>query len=229
MNNSLTFRRVAVMCGVTLVVSSCGMFSSNQDRVLQGSLTLTPLRVPKNLDAPDSRNALHIPDQTSYSPKIKQSELEKPPLLDTALADELEKKLSSNVTKTSVQTFQVAMLQTPGNYAELAVQGDFDVLWQYMDGALEKLGFQVTDRDRSQHRYYVTRKLPMSREEQKQLENTGEERTSGGDESYQIEVYPADKTVNIKILNTLGQVENSRLGRHLLLQIQAYLEQPLIN
>lgn len=228
MNNSLAFRRVAAMCCAILSLTGCSLFSEDRDRVLAGSLTLTPLRIPKDLTAPDSRNAMHIPEQTGYS-EMKSSELEKPPILDTELANELEKKLASNVSKTPVQTFQVTLAQAAGNHSELVVKSDFDVLWQHMENVLEQLGFDVTDRDRSQHRYYVNRKLPMSREELKQIETTGEGRTSGGNETYQIEVTPESngEQVKIKVRNERGQLDNSGIGRHLLVQIKAYLEQPL--
>ena len=223
---------------ISLLTAACGMFSDKHDYVLEGSLTLTPLRLPKEVAAPDNRNAMHIPEVPyNYESNIDQASLEKPPMLDTALANELEKKLGSDVDqkKLDVKSFPVSMIDGDGGIAELDVSGEFDLLWPYMENVLEKLGFKITDHDRSEHRYYISRQLPITAEEKEQLKQTGVERTIGNTESYQIEVAPKETAANaasgkmsiIRIRNNLGQLENSSLSRHMLAQIKAYLQQPL--
>jgi len=221
---------------VCLSSAACGVFSDDHDRVLEGSLTLTPLRLPQDVAAPDNRNALVIPKiEFSSDPSTDQNELEKPPLLDVALASEMEKTLGSNVDqkKVEVKSFPVTVVEVDGGLAELTVDGDFDLLWSYMENVIEKLGFNVTDRNRSEHRYYISRALPETLEAKEQAKNTGVERSVGTAESYEVEVAPKEaagasgKSSTIRILNNRGQKENSALARHILTQIKAYLEQPL--
>jgi len=225
----------AALIGLTIV--SCGVFSDKRDRVLEGSLTLTPLRLPKDVSSPDNRNAMQIPEVPyEYTSNVEQSELEKPPLLDVALASEMEKKLGSAVDqkKSDIKTFPVSLVEVAGGLAELSVDGDFDLLWPYMENVLDNLGFKIDDRNRSEHRYFISRQLPDNPEAKLEVKNTGVERTVGNAESYQIEVAPKEsattKIANVSVIrvrNSQGQVENSALSRHMLAQIKAYLEQPL--
>jgi len=225
---------IGAASALSLSLTACGVFSDDRDRVLEGSLTLTPLRLPKDIAAPDNRNALVIPNIAyDYSSDVDRAKLEQPPILDTALASEMEKNLGSNVdqSKSEVKTFPVTLAEATGGYPELNVEGDFDLLWPYMENVLEKLGFKITDRNRSEHRYYISRQLSETAEAKEQVRTTGVERSTGTSESYQVEVAPkqgaADKSSVIRLLNDLGQVDNSALSRHMLAQIKAYLEQPL--
>ena len=215
------------------LIAACSIFSDDRDRVLEGSLTLTPLRLPKEAAAPDHRNALRIPNiPYTDNPNEKQEELEKPPILDTALANELEKKLGSAVDqkKAEVKSFPVSMVDGDGGIAQLTVDGEFDLIWPYMENVLEKLGFKITDHNRSEHLYYISRSLSTTVEDKEQEKTTGVARTVGVEESYQIEVSPKsgdDNAALIRVRNSLGQLENTALSRHILAQIKAYLEQPL--
>jgi len=233
-NTQLTTKLLMVcMC---LLLASCGVFSDERDRVLEGSLTLTPLRLPKTATPPDNRNALHVPEivYDDFS-SLKKQELEQPPVLDTALASQIEKNLGSDLehSKQDLKTFPANMTEVAGGLPELRVDGDFDLLWPYMETIMEKLGFKVSDRDRSKHLYYITRDLPISDEEKEQIRLTGVERKLGNSESYQVEVAPlASAQANakasvVRIRNDAGQLENTALSRHMLAQIKAYLEQPL--
>jgi len=217
-----------------LLFVACGIFSDDRDRVLEGSLTLTPLRLPKDATHPDNRNAMHVPE-VSYEDYFSSNkeELEQPPVLDVALASETEKKLGSDIdqSKAEMKTYPASLTEVSGGLPELHVDGDFDLLWPYMENILQKLGFKVSDRDRSKHLYYITRDLPITDAEKEQIKNTGIERDLGNSESYQVEVAPK-KSANakmslVRIRNDAGQLENTALSRHMLAQIKAYLEQPL--
>ena len=126
-------------------------------------------------------------------------------------------------------------MSDPRGHNILAVEAGFDEVWEYMGDVVQNLGFKVGDRNRSKQVYDISRQLTKTRLEEKELRDTGVERTVGTQEQYQIYIDRVSdnasgqgkKQSSILVRNSKGQPDTSSLARHLLVQIKAYLEQPI--
>lgn len=242
-----TTTKVVTVVLSLVVLSACGLFSDlfvdKNDRIREGSLTLTPLRIPQDLTSPDTRDALQIQSTDKISAEdslSNEKDLEKPPQLDLDAATELEKSLRSDSGKSSLKTgmhIPSSLAVETDGHSVLIVEASFDEIWEYLDEVLKNLGFEVTDRNRSLQIYEISRQMSKTQIEEKELRDTGVARTTGTREEYQVHVEQASKPADavaipirqckVLIRNSQGQPDSSSLARHLLVQIKAFLEQPI--
>ena len=132
---------------IILPVSACGLFGDNRDKVREGSLTLTPLRVPQDLSTPDNRKAMRIP-RTDRILMEDVEDLEKPPNFDVESANAMEDSLRSSSGKSALQKARQmpAKLESDADgHNFLIVDASFDSVWEYLDEVIKNLGFKVDD------------------------------------------------------------------------------------
>lgn len=214
------------------MLSACGLFGDRLDPVAQGSLTLTPLTYPDGMQAPsEDSGALRIPETVNPEHMALVESDEAPPPLDLDKANREALALQSKETKEEKQarlSIPSELKQTPQGHQYLLVGKSFDILWETIGNAATKLGFKVEDRDRGKQYYLIYRDIIKSAAELQEEKETGIERRLGNREAYQIYLDKQDaQHTAINIRNSSGQNDDSGLAQHLLVQIKAYLEQPI--
>jgi outer membrane protein assembly factor BamC len=93
----------------------------------------------------------------------------------------------------------------------------FDVAWRRVGVALDRTGFTVEDRDRSQGVYFV-RYVDTSAKEEKGFFSSlfSNEKAESGPVKYRVVVRSVDGKSQVSILNAAGQAENSAVTQRIL-------------
>jgi len=231
----VNMKKITIFISNTIILfglESCGWLPEQPDKVVQGSLTLTPLVYPDGMvqPAPD-KSALTIPETVSPRDMIVVSDDLSPPPLDLAKANAEIKILRPPESKQQRKARRVLsseLKQTPQGLQYLRFTTNFDRLWESLSYVAIELGFTVEDRNRSKQTYYVFRKIEKRLLQVEEEKKSGVKRVLGNRESYQIYLDAEDSThTTLKIRNKSGQDDESALARFLLVQIKAVLEQPI--
>jgi len=103
----------------------------------------------------------------------------------------------------------------------IIVEAGFDLVWRRIGLALDELGFTIEDHDRASRTYRVYNELPSTlSEEERRL---GRKKKTVREE-YRIRVQEKGEFTHISVRNEAGDVDESQVTRHLLVQLLGQLE-----
>jgi len=226
--NTITLSSLIIVFGL----NSCGWLSEQPDKIVQGSLTLTPLLYPDKMTQPaPDKSALNIPETVDPKDMRVVDDDPAPPPLDLAKANAEVKLLQPSESKQQKKARLVLSSQlkeTPQGHQYLRISANFDRLWESLEFVAIELGFTVEDRNRSKQTYYLFRNIEKSQIQEREEFESGVERKLGNRENYQIYLESENATHTLlNIRNQSGQDDDSSLARFLLVQIKSVLEQPI--
>lgn len=98
----------------------------------------------------------------------------------------------------------------------IALTESFDVAWRRIGVALDRTGFTVEDRDRSQGIYFVRYVDTSTKEEKGFFSNLFSSKAETGPVKYRVVVRSVDGKSQVSILNAGGQTENSAVTQRIL-------------
>jgi outer membrane protein assembly factor BamC len=153
---------------------------------------------------------------TVWQPRPSDSELEAEFL--TRLMVKLG--VSGNAAKSAVASTgaqaQSAKLQLNEAKGLLVLADSFDVAWRRVGVALDRTGFTVEDRDRSQGVYFVRYVDTAAKEEKGFFSSLFSSKTETGPVKYRVQVRTVDGKAEVSLLNAGGQAENSTVTQRIL-------------
>ena len=142
--------------------------------------------------------------------------------------DEIEAAIRSGSLKLSPDqedihmNIEVRLQELIGEAGALALVDPFDRAWRRVGLALDRVGFTVVDRDRSNGIYYV-RYAPLETQPRKEggfLSRLAfwrsSEEAKPRPEQYRVHVEPAAEGTRVSVLNKEGQPERSETGKKIL-------------
>jgi outer membrane protein assembly factor BamC len=112
---------------------------------------------------------------------------------------------------------QKTTLVTKGDATLLSIPDSFDVAWRRVGLALDRTGFTVEDRDRSQGVYFV-RYVDTATKEEKGFfgKMFSSSKAETGPVKYRIAVRKAENTTEVTVQNATGTTENSPVSQRIL-------------
>ncbi len=104
----------------------------------------------------------------------------------------------------------------------IIVEAEFDLVWRRTALALDALGFTIEDHDRASRIFHVYNELSsgLTEEELK----FGKKKSATVREEYRVHVQEVGEVTHISVLNEAGDVDESQVTRHLLVQLLGQLE-----
>ncbi|MBL1277207.1 MAG: outer membrane protein assembly factor BamC [Ectothiorhodospiraceae bacterium] len=96
----------------------------------------------------------------------------------------------------------------------IKVKTTFDIAWRRTSVALENLGFTLEDHNRASRIFHVSNELPSGLSEEEL--NYGKAQSATVKEEYWLHVKESGADVNISVRNKAGNVDESRVARHVL-------------
>jgi len=162
-----------------------------------------------------------------FADKSKSGTIWQPRPSDSELEAEFLTRLMVKLGVSSEQAKSVAAVQnttTPstglitnneGSFISLAES--FDVAWRRIGVALDRTGFTVEDRDRSQGVYFV-RYVDTSAKEEKGFFSGlfSSNKADAGPVKYRVLIRTVDGKAQVTVLNAAGQTENSPVSQRIL-------------
>lgn len=104
----------------------------------------------------------------------------------------------------------------------IIAKADFETVWRRTSLALDALGFTIEDHNRASRIFQVYNELPSGYTEE---ELKADDRKSATvREEYWIHVQPRDESTHVSVRNQAGQVDESRVARHLLTSLLSQLK-----
>jgi outer membrane protein assembly factor BamC len=129
--------------------------------------------------------------------------------------------VSAEQAKASASTSDIAAKKTSlvakGDATLLSIPDSFDVAWRRVGLALDRTGFTVEDRDRSQGVYFV-RYVDTATQEEKGFFSKmfSSSKADTGPVKYRIAVRKAENTTEVTVQNATGTAENSPVSQRIL-------------
>lgn len=229
----MLYIRLVFVLLLALMPAACGMFSTSKEFAHLNAKMTQPLQMPEGLSAPQSNQAVLVP-QVHVDTIDLTNDLEEPPQIvksvDLAELDSEEKTTESapqsQQAPPQTEPTQVALASAPTRTPEgdsvLMVDADFDTVWPRVEPALKELGFTIDDSSRGAQVYTIS----------KELVDINIDPVHPGDEKppvkqeYQIHLKQVNDKTQIAVHNKYGELEASGISEHLLLQIGEILGNP---
>jgi len=149
-------------------------------------------------------------DATHWQPRAADPELETEFLRRLMVKLGASKEQAQTATVTAAPQTPTARVETINNTPVLQLNEGFDRAWRRVGLALDRTGFTVEDRDRSQGLYFV-RYIPANANKQEPgfFSKLWSSTPTITPEKYQIAVRSEGATSTISVLNTSGAAETS--------------------
>lgn len=156
-----------------------------------------------------------IKSTTIWQPRPSDSELEAEFLTRLMVKLGVSGKQATTVVANSNTVTSNTNLVSNGNV--LTMSDSFDVTWRRVGVALDRTGFTVEDRDRTQGTYFVRYVDTTTKEEKGFFSNLfSGTKADTGPLKYRVVVRSVNGKSEISVLNAVGQAENSQISQRIL-------------
>lgn len=157
-------------------------------------------------------------DQTTWQPRPADPELEAEFLRRLMVKLGVSEAQAKSVTATAPAA-AASHLTTVDNQSVLQLSDDFDRAWRRVGLALDRTGFTVEDRDRSQGTYFV-RYVPESAPDAAKpglfSRMFGSSKPEAKPAQYRVAVRSSGTTTTVSVMNAQGQPETTASGQRIL-------------
>jgi outer membrane protein assembly factor BamC len=156
-----------------------------------------------------------IKSTTIWQPRPSDSELEAEFLTRLMVKLGVSGKQATAVVANSNPVTSNTNLMSNGNV--LTMSDSFDVTWRRVGVALDRTGFTVEDRDRTQGTYFVRYVDTTTKEEKGFFSNLfSGTKADTGPLKYRVVVRSVNGKSEVSVLNAAGQAENSPISQRIL-------------
>ena len=155
----------------------------------------------------ENERTVWIPRETDHG---LEAEMLRRLMVHLGVADQ---KASKSLAKKGASASSRSLLNRGSDQVSLAVKEDFNRAWRLTGVALDRVGFAVEDRNRSDGVYFVRYNDPMKENEDpgllSKLAFWQEEKNIDKENRYQVKLSPDSDITQIVILNEAGARDNS--------------------
>jgi outer membrane protein assembly factor BamC len=162
-------------------------------------------------------------NQTVWEPRPADPELEAEMLRRLMVRFGVQEARAKSMLAADSVTHRATLTKAPGGHGSLALFDAFDRAWRRVGLALDRVGFTVEDRDRSQGVYYVRYLDPEAEAIAKkdkgflgQLAFWNSDSKTGQQEQYRVQVKEAGEGTKVEVLDKAGQPDKSETGNRIL-------------
>ncbi|MEW5943365.1 MAG: outer membrane protein assembly factor BamC [Pseudomonadota bacterium] len=159
--------------------------------------------------------------RTVWQPRPSDPELEAEMLRRLMTRFGVEEARAQSLMAASAVAERAKINRAPDGASSLTVNDPFDRAWRRVGLVLDRIGFTVIDRDRSQGLYfvrYVDPEADAAKKEEGWLSKLwkGDGGKSAPQEQYRILVKEADGATTVQVQNKEGRIETSETGTRIL-------------
>jgi len=162
-------------------------------------------------------------NQTVWEPRPADPELEAEMLRRLMVRFGVQEARAKSMLAADSVTHRATLTKAPGGHGSLALFDAFDRAWRRVGLALDRVGFTVEDRDRSQGVYYVRYLDPEAEAVAKKdkgflgkLAFWNSDSKKGQQEQYRVQVKEAGEGTTVEVLDKAGQPDKSETGNRIL-------------
>lgn len=162
-------------------------------------------------------------NQTVWEPRPADPELEAEMLRRLMVRFGVQEARAKSMLAADSVTHRATLTQTPGGHGSLDLFDAFDRAWRRVGLALDRVGFSVEDRDRSQGIYYVRYLDPeadaLAKKDKgflSKLAFWNSDSKKAQQEQYRVQVKEAGEGSKVEVLDKNGQPDKSDTGNRIL-------------